>query len=387
MSPFLLLLSLLSAEAGIATTAYLFSYNLFLEQGSLRPRIVSLIPYGGVLFLWGLIYVLLGYGSNNVIGYTDPLKEPLLYLAAVFYRAPVYLLGQWALPPVFCNFIWPNFMHKAGLVFAIILFLILFPLIRRDRTARFWALGMILSVLPISSVIPHDRNLIFVGLGTMPLIAQWISWVSQEDWSMKLPLWRFSGRFLMIVFVAIHAVIAPLTLPISIRVPAKIQDSIVRASKSLPFDPELQNQEFVLVNPPNALFFGYFVNHHRAVQGKLNPIRSLTSGGSTLTLKRIDAQTIEIRAESENLLYFDNSIVRTRKIDMPLGQKIELDDMIVEVLEVNDGVASAVSFRFLIPLEDSNLAWFRWNNGIYVPFILPAKGEEVTIEGDRFTIG
>jgi len=387
LSPFLLLLSLLSTEAGIATAAYLFSYNLFLEKGSLRLRIVSLIPYGFVLFLWGGIYVMFGYGANNVMGYADPLNEPLLYLSAVFYRAPVYLLGQWALPPVFCNFIWPSFMHKAGLVFTMILFLMLAPLIRKDRTARFWALGMILSVLPISSVIPHDRNLLFVGLGTMPLIAQWISWINQIDWSMKLPLWRFSSRFLMIAFIVIHAVIAPLSLPIAITVPAKIQDSIIRASESLPFDPELQNQEFVLINPPNWLFLDCYISHYRTVQGKLNPIRSLTSGGSTLTLKRVNARTVEIRAESENLIHFDDTIFKSKRFDMHPGQKIELDDMIVEVLEVKDGVASTVSFRFLISLEDSNLAWFRWNNDIYVPFILPAIGEEVTIEGAPFTIG
>ena len=53
----------------------------------------------------------------------------------------------------------------------------------------------------------------------------------------------------------------------------------------------------------------------------------------------------------------------------------------------NYGVASAVSFRFLVPLENSILAWFRWNKGIYVPFTLPAIGEKVTIEGERFKIG
>ncbi len=387
LSPFLLLLSLFSAEAGIATVAYLISYSLFLEKGSLRLRIISLIPYGFVLFLWGGIYVMLDYGATNVIGYTYPLKEPFLYLSAVFYRAPVYLLGQWALPPVFCNFFWPSFMHKAGLVFTMILLLILAPLIRKDRIARFWALGMILSVLPISSVIPHDRNLIFVGLGTMPLIAQWISWVNQTGWSRKLPLWRFSSRFLIIVFIVIHAVIAPLTLPISIRVPAKIQDSIVRASESLPFDLELKNQEFVIVNPPNWLFLGCYISQHRTLQGKLNPIKSLTSGGSIMTLKRVDTHTVTIRAESENLIHSGDTIFRSKKFDMHPGQKVELDDMIVEVLEVKDGVASAARYQFAFPLEDPKLAWFRWHNGIYVPFTLPEIGEEVTIEEAPFILG
>jgi hypothetical protein len=330
---------------------------------------------------------MLDYGANNVIGYIYPLKEPLLYLSAVFYRAPVYLLGQWAFPPVFCNFFWPSFMHKAGLVFTLILFIILTPLIRKDKTARFWALGMILAVLPISSVIPHDRNLIFVGLGTMPLIAQWISWVNQTDRSRKLPFWRLSSRFLMIVFIVFHAVIAPLILPISIGVPAKIQDSIVKASESLPFNPELKNQEFILVNPPNWLFLACYISHHRTLQGKGNPIKSLTSGGSIMRLKRVDTRTIKIQAESENLIHSGDTIFRSKKFDMHPGQKVVLDDMVVEVLEVKDGVASAASYRFARPLEDPNLAWFRWHNGIYVPFTLPEIGEEIIIEGVPFAIG
>jgi hypothetical protein len=246
---------------------------------------------------------------------------------------------------------------------------------------------MFLSLLPISAVMPHDRNLLFVGLGTMPLLAQWISWISQKDWSKKLPLFRFASRFLVIGFITIHGVIAPITLPLAIPVPAKFQESITRASESLPSDQEIKKQQFMLVNPPNYLFFGSYVSNYREVNGMFNPIKCLTSGGSPLTLKRVNSHAIEFKAESRDLVHPGDRIFRTNKFRMHSGQKVELDDMTVEVLEVRDGIPSAVRFNFSAPLEDSSFAWFRWSNGIYIPFILPVIGEKVTIEGSTFTIG
>ena len=185
LGPLCFALALLSAEAGIAIGAYLLSYTLFLEQGSIRKRLIHLIPYALVFLPWAVTYVLLDCGARNAPLYTDPLNEPLLYLKAIFLRAPVYLLGQWTLPIEFNLINWPSIIHRAGLIFSALLILILIPLIRKDRTAQFWTLGMFLSLLPICAVIPvpADRNLLFVGLGAMGLLAQWIYWMIHTGWN------------------------------------------------------------------------------------------------------------------------------------------------------------------------------------------------------------
>ena len=135
-------LGLLSTEAGIAIGTYLLSYTLFIEQGSIRKRLIHFIPYALVLLPWTVTYVLLGCGTHNFPIYTDPLNEPLLYLKAIFFRAPAYLLAQWTLPLGFRHVIWPSIVHRAGLIFSALLVFILIPLIRKDRTAQFWTLGM-----------------------------------------------------------------------------------------------------------------------------------------------------------------------------------------------------------------------------------------------------
>src|SRR5271167_2972626 len=53
-----------------------------------------------------------------------------------------------------------------------VLAVLFIPLIFRDRVARFWGLGMLLSLVPVAAVGPENCLLSFVGLGPMGLLAQ-----------------------------------------------------------------------------------------------------------------------------------------------------------------------------------------------------------------------
>ncbi len=88
VGPALLAASLLSAEAGIATCAYLFAHAVFIDRGILRRRFAALVPYIVVLVIWRSLWSYLGYGVENVGAYIDPLGEPLKYIVAVKNRAP-----------------------------------------------------------------------------------------------------------------------------------------------------------------------------------------------------------------------------------------------------------------------------------------------------------
>jgi hypothetical protein len=388
LGPLCFALSLLSAEAGLATGAYILSYTLFLERCSLRERIASMAPYGLVFFFWGMVYSLQGYGVQGIPLYTDPLRDPFSYLVSLFFRAPVYLLGQWALPPLFVYRIVPSLMHKAGLILTCCLALISFPLIRRYPTARFWTAGMLLSLLPICAVMPQERHLLFVGLGAMGLLAQWFFWIYQVEWVSKSRLWRSAIRILSVLFILIHVVIAAINLPISVRAIALFDNNIERVSASLPSGPEFKNRKFVLVNTPVYWVFVTWVIGRRAVQGRFTPLVALTSGSSSLVLTRSNKHTVEIRTENGSLTEYDLVFIKSiRKFSMQPGQIVKLDDINVEVLEVEDGLPSSARFRFLVPLEDQSLVWFRWQDGSYVPFTPPAVGETITIEGARFSMG
>ena len=99
LGPGCLVVALLSAEYAIVTLAYLMAYTAFLDHRDLKNRFLSLSPYLAVLIIWMVIYKVAGFGSLGSGFYTDPLSEPLLFLAAVVDRLPVLFAVQFATLP------------------------------------------------------------------------------------------------------------------------------------------------------------------------------------------------------------------------------------------------------------------------------------------------
>ena len=51
------------------------------------------------------------------------------------------------------------------------------------------------------------------------------------------------------------------------------------------------------------------------------------------------------------------------------------------------GLATRVTFRFAVPLEDASLRWRVWHDGAYQPFELPPIGGTVELPAERFAFG
>ena len=54
--------------------------------------------------------------------------------------------------------------------------------------------------------------------------------------------------------------------------------------------------------------------------------------------------------------------------------------MTIEITAVtDDGRPAEAAFHFTPKLKSPFLRWLRWEDGVYVPFVLPAEGETVTL--------
>ena len=125
-----------------------------------------------------MIYKLGNFGSHGSGFYLDPLHDPLGFAGSFCQRAAFLLMGQWS--PIPAEMSMANapgtsaFFHMSvfSFVVAAIVAVLFIPLVVRDRVARFWGLGALLSLIPIAAVGPENRLLGFVGLGSMALLAQ-----------------------------------------------------------------------------------------------------------------------------------------------------------------------------------------------------------------------
>ncbi|MDX1438007.1 MAG: hypothetical protein R3335_14435, partial [Anaerolineales bacterium] len=262
-APIFLLLSLLGSESGIATAAYLFSYEVFLGEGSWKRRIGALLPAGGVIVGWRAVYTLLGYGVLDSGLYTDPIRDPLQYALGVLERGPILLFGQLGFPPseVYSYFSDPTQLVALGiaLLFLLSVAFLLYPLMRSDRVARFWTLGMLLSVIPATAIsIPSQRLLFFVGLGAMGLLGIFLGGLAQRAaWVPVGIVWRrFSWVFFSILLV-IHIgipVVGRSAAPIVIGLGRGVGDQLLAVGR----ESELKDRDLILVNSPSPFLFLYF---------------------------------------------------------------------------------------------------------------------------------
>lgn len=386
--PVLLGLSLLAKEEGIATCAYLAAYALILDRAAWRRRIASLLPYVPIVLVWRLVWSGLGYGVVNLGLYADPLGDPWQYAMAVVRHAPYLLLGQWAAPPaeiyIMENIVGATFVRGlwwVGVGLAVLLVWLLAPVLRRERVSRFWALGMVLSLLPVCASFPADRLLIFPGLGATGLLAQFLAVVlGRPAGPPPRFAWRVAAWPMAAVFLLIHVIVAPLALPLRAGHPIgpkSAEQFIVR----VPLDASVEQQDVVVVNPPSSLFAAYLLPE-RESRGLPLPRRArfLAAGLEPMTVRRTDARTLVIRVAGGYINWSFERHFRDERFPMTVGERVTLTGMTVEVTAVTpDGRPAEAAFRFDVPLEDSSLRWLWWHEGEFGPFTPPAVGGQIEI--------
>jgi hypothetical protein len=408
-TPFLLLLSLLSTEAGIATFAYLFAYALIIESGSWRRRALSLVPSVIVIVIWRIIYNALGYGAHGGGFIIDPGSEPLRYAWAVVKRAPVLLSGQWGWQPAEMFNLFSDYAKRwnllAAAAFLLLILIVFVPLLRKSRVALFWFVGMILCILPICATSPMNRNLLFAAIGAFGLTAQFLGGLfTKESWVPRSQLWRVPAWILCLTLIIIHIVLAGVGRITAPRTWSFVFDTFY-STIDIGSEPDLENKTTVVVNAPNPfLLLGLPVL--RAYENKPLPERTriLAPGFVPLEITRTGEKTLLLKAQTghilspetsredfkPNFVYFYeefNSLFRPENLPFRAGEQVELTGMSVEVIDIDRaGQPVEIQFHFAVSLDDPSLSWLQWNwkkggFGSYSRFKVPAVGEKTYIPG------
>jgi hypothetical protein len=392
LSVLMLALSLSAGEMGLGTVGYLFSYALIVDRDGIRARLLRLLPHGGVVAVWALIYKLGNFGSHGSGFYIDPLRDPIGFASSFCQRAAFLLMGQWSPLPAELSMAYapgsPALFHLTVFSFAIVALLaVLFiPLVLRDRVARFWGLGAVLSLLPIGAVGPENRLLGFVGLGSMALLAQLTELVVAHPSVESVPrLWKGFALAVTLILLLIHLVAAPLLGIVRIAYQKGVSSRMMRAMASVPSDPRIEAQDLVLINPPDHIYLVTAIWAVHLLQGLPMPrhIRALSSGG-TLEIARVGPRSLRVRFPAGFFPTAFSRYVRGQNDHFSPGQRFELPGLsvVVEALDAH-GDPEQVLYEFPVPLEDSSLRWMRWHDGRYVSWTPPAIGKTETFSPGR----
>jgi hypothetical protein len=393
LSAVFLTCALLSGESAVATIGYLFAYAAFLEAGNLRQRIKSLVPSVAVFTSWAVSYSSLGYGARGSGLYVDPLREPLQFVFATMERVPLLTMGQFLLPPAEAYNYAPKPLAIAiwlgALLLLLSLIVVALPLVRRNALARFWSLGLFISLISVCSSHPNNRLLFFAGLGAMGLLSQlWHGLVNGADWLLGSGLWRRFANGLVATVTAFHIFISPLLLPFA-ACSILLSSGVNRAIAKLAEEEDLADRDLVIVNSPDY-FFVKLIPMVFTVEKYPKPrrLRALSIGPIPIDVTRMDSKSLLVVYHGGILQTSLMELYRNADIPMQPGQRIELRGLRIEITDVTrDNRASGARFTFDKNIDDPRFRWMKWDGSHYVPFQLPAVGETVHLPAAEVPYG
>jgi hypothetical protein len=377
LGPAAYVLALLSSESALAVFGYLFAYTLFVEQGSVLKRALSFAPFLIITAAYRAAYNFFGYGGRGSGLYIDPARDPVHFLSALAERGPILMLGQFFHPPAEFYVLLPQSWARAHYVLAALFVLGLCVafgrLVRRDPIARFWALGMAISLVPAASTYPHNRQLLWPSLGAMGLIAQlWHLYAVELKGAVHSRLAKFSGGFGAVVFFN-HLILSPIYAPVaacSIVFTSPLKRGAAKVGD------EIADRDAVFMTAPDY-FAVKLVQLGRRIEKQ--PLarrwRALSFGPEPVSVTRMNDHTLSLDYEGGILTTPFMELYRDRRLRMAVGDTVTLEGLTIRVTSVTpDGRADRASFEFDTPLGDPQFVFYYWAEDGFRRFVPPPVG-------------
>ncbi|MFI5307000.1 MAG: hypothetical protein ACHQ53_06600 [Polyangiales bacterium] len=390
LGPLFYVLALLCGESALSAAAYVFAYALLCETGPWLRRALSCWPYAVLTVLWRAGYNLAGYGATGSGPYVDPAREPLHFFTLLLERGPILLLGQFFGPPAEVYTVASphaaRLMLVAALVLGALLVPIFWPLLRRDRCARFFAVGALCSLVPAAGTYPHNRSLIFASIGALALLAQLWQLYAVELYGAALSVGQLFSSKLGGVVLGGHLLLSPLLLPFA-SCGVVLLSPIQHAGDDV--GDEVAGRDVVFVTAPDYLAVKV-VQIVKRVEHKPLPRRwrALSFGPQRVGVMRTDDRTLELDYEGGILGSPFMELYRDRRLPMQVGERVELVGLSIEVLALTpDGRAQRARFRFDRPLEADSFRHYYYDGSRFVPWTPPAIGAHALLPGAQFKWG
>lgn len=381
-------LALTAGESALAISGYLLAHELFLAQGRWFARLLRLMPYG----LIGLGYLLFwhsaGYGISGPGFYIDPGSDPGLFVHEMIYRMPAFLSSQFLPPPaevmgllsttVLASWTrWPAWAYALGVVG--LLGWYFWPLLRQVREARFFALGMVIALIPLSGITMVSRVLWYVGFGAFGLMALYAAHYRHALPGLRER--RYSGPFLALLLL-LHLWLSPLIYVFAGKLPDWLDrqwdtqvvqlPNVRKATEAIPPILLLTTESYIV-----NVMFPLLKDRAYSLGGQptrpepgIQRLFALTESSLPYTLTRTGRDGLQIHSDAGFVA------LRPPAYGFKAGERIRHEGVAVEILDVDEqGAPRTISFDFPAG-ELERFQVMRWQKNHFIPAQLPALGEQ-----------
>jgi hypothetical protein len=382
-APLWLGVALFAGELGVSAWALLGAYALVLEPGPLSRRARSLWPFALVTLGWACCYAQSGAGTHASGVYLHPLGDLPAFAAAFPKRALVLLGAAFGPIPAELSFLGPAELLPLWPIVAALWLAAFAWLVRhelsRDPIARFWCVAIGLGVVPIAASFPSDRLLILVNVGAMALVARalvgLVGFVGPHPAQAGVTaraaapgdasgaLTRGFGWCLLCV----HALLAPLLLPLRAHQMQELAHATERAFVALDAVADLEQKTLIVFGAPTDFFVSY-LQVERAARGLPRPahVYWLANPEAKLDLEVLDDRTLSMEREGGFFVAPAEALYRGPSAPLSAGARISLPELTATVRGVTAaGMPARVEFAFDEPLTDARFVFLALRDSAY----------------------
>lgn len=384
-------LALAAGEYALSVLAYLLVYEIFAAPGSRARRAIGALHGLLPAAVYLVAHIGLGYGAKGSAIYVDPIETPAKFALALFMRVPSMLASELSGFP-------PDGLHAAAFALGGAGWLGLYAALgalawlatgsirrlpgRSPRLVGSFAIGAVLSTLPLAGTLPSVRLLVVPAIGGSLVVAA----LFRDAW-LGLAARRGIARvwlraFATLPLAAIHLAVAPIaSLGGAIgwyHLHAGIRRMYLNAQID---DRAVAGQTLVLLNAveTTSVTLPPFV---RAAHGRPVPkawrVLSITHHDQRLT--RVAPDTLELDVDGSGML--ENPVSQLyRGLEHPLvpGHRVSLPGLSVEVLQAGTWGPKRVRYRFDRSLDDPSIVVLIQKDDAIRRFTVPPVGGESTI--------
>jgi hypothetical protein len=363
-------LSLLSAELGLCALGYLCAHAWVVDRAPPLRRAMALAPYAAVAGVYLAYYVSAGYGSNVGGVYRDVLGSPGSTLLAFVESIPLWLATTATLPIASFQLLVAD-VRVPLLLFSLVVLALLVPLVatrwKELPTARMFALGALLSLVPLATAMPQERLGFFLAFGVYGLLGPWVA----SDFDAPERVHRALARFVWHVRgVALPLLFVPFLFSVATSFASGAASALDQAL------PRADAPIAILLNPPHWSA-PWYQAAMRASRGEINPASfSLYAGTQALEVERVNHRSLELHAPRS---WFTTPFERMGA-SFRAGARIALAPLTVELREVDvDGAPKRARFTFDRSLDDPSLTFWLWTGRELARWTPPPAGSSAQL--------
>lgn len=390
LSPAAFFLALLCGEAALAVMAFLVAYELFGRKEAVKKKAAALLPAAILAAVYLVVYRLIGYGAENMGLYTNPLNDPLAYLAALPVKIAA-ILGEmffgtiyfWGLNPILPSRQLPILL--AGAAVLVVMGFLFFPMRSAASPARRrmfdWILaGTFASMLPLSSATIGGRVIIIPFIGGSIVLAFILHyWGQRLRRNLKSPVAWIGGLFCLGLFF-FNLLLSPYAWFSGVRELSTYVDMWEKTQKETVLNDILPHQEAVFLNDSPDISWLHEAHYYRKIKRLPMPRSwwqlSFSSGKHRYT--RTAGDTLEMQIVEGSLPEtYDYLGLTTPGNVLKKGNVIHLTGLRATILDIDKKGLPRVEFKFDQPLEDERYRFYKFHETKLQLVTPPAIGETI----------